>query len=163
MNASSMRINYFNPPHLQGPAYMTNPTHYRLLENLYLSAPINKMFNPTIKIGDGIAIVSIQIKPDYFHAANAVHGALYFKLLDDAAFFAVNSLVPEVFVLTVSFNLNFLKPVSQGDMIAKGAVIQKNPRLYIAESRLEDSTSKIIGMGSGTFIKSKIPLVFRPT
>jgi uncharacterized protein (TIGR00369 family) len=125
---------------------------------MYLSAPINKMFNPTIRIEEGTAEVSIQIQPEYFHAANAVHGALYFKLLDDAAFFAVNSLVKDVFVLTVSFNLYFMRPVSHGEMCAKGTVIQKSPRLYIAESHLEDSDYKQIARGSGTFIKSKISL-----
>ena len=37
------------------------------------------------------------------HAAGAVHGSYYFKVLDDACYFAANSLVSDVFVLTVSF------------------------------------------------------------
>lgn len=137
---------------------MTSSEHYRALENLYLSAPINKLFNPNIKIGAGTATVSVEVRPDYFHAANAVHGALYFKLLDDAAFFAVNSLVTDVFVLTVQFNLHLLRPVSRGNMIAKGIVIQDSPRLYIADSNLLDSDENIIARGSGSFIKSKSPL-----
>jgi hypothetical protein len=35
------------------------------------------------------------VRPDFFHAAHAVHGSVYFKALDDAAFFAVASLVQE--------------------------------------------------------------------
>ena len=137
---------------------MTLSEHYRALENLYLSAPINKMFEPRIKIGEGSASVSIEVRPEYFHAANAVHGALYFKLLDDAAFFAVNSLVTNVFVLTVQFHLHFLRPVSEGIMLANGVVIQDSPRLYVAESQVENSDQKVIARGSGTFIRSKSPL-----
>jgi len=137
---------------------MTSSTHYRKLERMYLAAPINKMFVPKIKIERGNAEVSIQIQPEYFHAAGAVHGVLYFKLLDDAAFFAVNSLVEDVFVLTASFNLYFMRPVSKGDMIATGKVIQESSRLYIAESHLLDSDGREIARGSGTFMKSKIAL-----
>ena len=132
--------------------------HYRALENLYLSAPINKMFDPHIKIGEGSASVTIEVRPEYFHAANAVHGALYFKLLDDAAFFAVNSLVTDVFVLTVQFNLHLLRPVSEGVMYAKGVVVQDSPRLYVAESHVVDSDQNVIARGSGSFIRSKSPL-----
>ena len=137
---------------------MISSEHYQALENLYLSAPINKMFSPKIEIGEGRATVTVEVRPEYFHAANAVHGALYFKLLDDAAFFAVNSLVTDVFVLTVQFNLHLLRPISSGVMLSKGVVIQDSPRLYIAESHLEDSDQNIIARGSGTFIKSKLPL-----
>jgi uncharacterized protein (TIGR00369 family) len=137
---------------------MTSSIHYRKLERMYLAAPINKMFVPKINIERGNAEVSIQIQPEYFHAADAVHGALYFKLLDDAAFFAVNSLVEDVFVLTASFNLYFMRPVSKGDMIATGKVIQESSRLYIAESHLLDSDGREIARGSGTFMKSNIAL-----
>jgi uncharacterized protein (TIGR00369 family) len=137
---------------------MTSSEHYRSLENLYLAAPINQMFSPSIKIDEGRAEVKIEVRREYFHAANAVHGALYFKLLDDAAFFAVNSLVTDVFVLTVQFNLHLMRPISDGVMLSKGVVIQDSPRLYIAESYLEDSDQNIIARGSGSFIKSKLPL-----
>ncbi len=137
---------------------MTANEHYRKLENMYLAAPINKMFVPKINIERGTTEISIQIQPEYFHSAGAVHGALYFKLLDDAAFFAVNSLVEEVFVLTASFNLYFMRPVSKGEMFASGKVIQESSRLYIAESHLLDSDGREIARGSGSFMKSKIAL-----
>jgi len=46
--------------------------------------------------------------------AHAMHGSVYFKCLDDAAFFAANSIVQEVFVLTVTFNVVLLRPVAAG-------------------------------------------------
>ena len=33
------------------------------------------------------------VEPASFHAAGAAHGTLYFKMLDDAAFYAANSLI----------------------------------------------------------------------
>src|SRR4051812_23261804 len=80
--------------------------HYRRLERMYAVAPINRFFEPVLHVTEGRAEISVPVKPEFFHAARAIHGSVYFKALDDAAFFAANSLVTDVFVLTVSFNLH---------------------------------------------------------
>ena len=69
--------------------------HYRKLERMYLSANMNTHIYQTteITIEDETAIISMTIDPKYFHALGAIHGSVYFKLLDDAAFFAVNSII----------------------------------------------------------------------
>jgi uncharacterized protein (TIGR00369 family) len=137
---------------------LTNEEHYRRLERMYLSAPINAYYEPTIHISTGRAQVVIPVRRQLFHAADAVHGAVYFKLLDDAAFFAANSLVDDVFVLTVSFTVYFTRPVSQGEMKATGRVVHRSRRLVIAEAELVDSAGREIGRGSGTFMRSNVEL-----
>jgi len=125
---------------------------------MYASAPINEYYSPTMCVSEGRALVTIPVRPNLFHAANAVHGAVYFKLLDDAAFFAANSLVDDVFVLTVSFNTYFTRPISEGEMKATGRVVHRSRRLLIAEADLVDSNNREIGRGSGTFMRSNIAL-----
>ena len=49
----------------------------------------------------------MPIKEDYFHALNAIHGSVYFKMLDDAAFFAAQSVVEDYMLLTANFNISF--------------------------------------------------------
>ena len=78
-------------------AKKANTEHYTALERMYLSAPINSFYSPEIWISHGEAEIAIPVKPEFFHAAAAVHGSVYFKLLDDAAFFAANSLIDEHF------------------------------------------------------------------
>ncbi|MGD9900481.1 MAG: PaaI family thioesterase [Calditrichaceae bacterium] len=133
-------------------------SHYRKLEKMYASAPINNIYHPEMMVGKGKSEITITICPEFFHAAHAVHGSVYFKMLDDAAFFAVNSLVQDVFVLTVSFNIYLIRPVTEGKLISRGRVVNESKRLYIAESELFDSNGKIIARGSGTFMKSGISL-----
>lgn len=132
--------------------------HYRRLERMYASAPINNYFAPAMRVSEGKADVTIQVRPDFFHAAHAVHGVLYFKLLDDAAFFAVNSLVHDVFVLTVSFNIYLTRPVSAGALKASGRVAHRARRLYLAESELVNGEGQEIARGSGVFMRSMITL-----
>jgi uncharacterized protein (TIGR00369 family) len=137
---------------------LTKEEHYRKLEHLYASAPINEYYKPTMHISEGRAEVTIAVRREIFHAANAVHGELYFKCLDDATFFAVNSLVDDVFVLTVSFNLYLLRPIAAGEMRATGRVVFRSRQLFVAEAELVDQDGKEIGRGSGTFMRSAMPL-----
>lgn len=135
-----------------------NPEHFRKLERMYALAPINRYYNPTILVSDGCAEICIPIRPDFHHAANAVHGSVYFKAMDDAAFFASNSLITGFFVLTVSFNVYFIRPISQGEMRAFGRVIHHSNRLLVADSVLTNEDGREIGRGNGTFMPSHIPL-----
>ena len=138
---------------------MTIPEeHYRKLERLYLAAPTNDYYKPSITIAHGTADVSLQIRPDFFHAAAAVHGSIYFKLLDDAAFFATNSLVVEALVLTANFTVNLLRPVSSGLLTARGKVLSAGARQFLAEAQLFNDEPRLVGHGTGTFVRSKIAL-----
>lgn len=132
--------------------------HHRRLERMYLSAPANEYFRPEIRIDEARAEVRLVVRPDFFHAASAVHGSVYFKLLDDATFFAASSLVDDVFVLTASFNIYFLRPISSGTMVARGTVVSRTGRLLIGEGVLVDSDDRAIARGSGTFMPSKVAL-----
>lgn len=122
------------------------------------SAPINEFFDPTITIEEGRAELRLPVKAEFFHPAGAVHGTAYFKALDDAAFFAVNSLVEDVFVLTTQLNLHLTRPVSSGTMTAIGEVVHENPNQYLAESVLEDDDGNQLARATGTFVPSNIEL-----
>ena len=134
--------------------------HYKKLERMYLNANLNRDIykTTTIKIEEEMAQIQLTVEPKYFHALGALHGSVYFKLLDDAAFFAVNSIVKDVFVLTTNFNINLIRPVSEGVITAIGKIKFKSKNLFIAESSLFDEKGKEIAFGSGHFAKSKIQL-----
>lgn len=132
--------------------------HYNSLENMYLAAPVNKIFPPRITIGNGEAEIEIDLKPEYHHTAGAVHGSVYFKLLDDAAFFAANSLEKDVFVLTTSFTTYITKPVVDGVMRSVGRVVNSNRTQWIAESIVYDSNGREIARGNGIFVRGKTEL-----
>ena len=137
---------------------MTKDPHFTALQNMYLAAPINAFYRPTIDISEAIATIEIEVSDKLFHAARAVHGSVYFKMLDDAAFFAANSLEREVFVLTTSFTTYLTRPVSSGRLRSVGKVVNHNRSQLIAEAIVYDSAGNDIGRGSGVFVRSKILL-----
>lgn len=133
--------------------------HWRALENLYASAPINKLFDSRLTItGDGAARIAFTVDERFYHAAGAAHGTIYFKMLDDAAFYAANTHITDRFLLTTSFNLHFSRPIRQGEVIAEGRWISGRRRVLVAESRLIDADGEEISRGTGTFMRSHIPL-----
>jgi uncharacterized protein (TIGR00369 family) len=132
--------------------------HFRKLENMYAGAPINRYFQPRLSVRQGKAELRISIRPDMFHAAGATHGSVYFKAMDDSAFFAANSLVEDVYVLTTSFNVHLLRPIAAGEMIATGTVVGQTRTLFLAESVVVDSEGNQLGRGTGTFVRSRTRL-----
>lgn len=132
--------------------------HFRKLERMYHVAPANEYYRPALRVSEGASEVDIRVRRKFFHAAAAVHGSVYFKALDDAAFFAVNSLVTDVFVLTVSFNIYLTRPVSHGILRARGSVVHRSRQIFLAEAQLFDEDSRQIARGSGSFMRSQVAL-----
>ncbi len=134
--------------------------HFNKLQRMYLKSNVNTHLYETTEceIEFEKATISITISEKYFHALGAIHGSVYFKLLDDAAFFAANSIITDVFVLTTNFNINLIRPANQGKITAIGKIRYKSKNLLMAESTLFNEAGKEIAFGSGSFAKSKIQL-----
>jgi uncharacterized protein (TIGR00369 family) len=137
---------------------MTKDPHYVALEQMYMAAPINSFYSPRIDVSDSEAVIEIDLSEKLFHAAGAVHGSVYFKMLDDAAFFAANSLEREVFVLTTSFTTYLTRPVSVGVLRSVGRVVHQSKSQFIAEAVVFNSAGVEVGRGSGIFVRGKFPL-----
>ena len=137
---------------------MSTSDHYRRLESMYQAAPVNAFYHPEMTVSEGEAEITIELSDKYHHSAGAVHGSVYFKMLDDAAFFAANSLEPDVFVLTASFTTYLTRPVVDGKLIATGKVVSETKSQFIAEAVVSDEHGNEVGRGNGIFVRSKMPL-----
>jgi acyl-coenzyme A thioesterase PaaI-like protein len=133
--------------------------HFRALESLYRSAAINRLFESELEIAEpGVARIRFEILPTSFHAAGAAHGTVYFKMMDDAAFYACNSLVSDRFLLTTAFNMVFTQPLRAGPVVAEGRWVSGKRRVFVGEARLILPDGEEAGRGTGTFMRSHIPL-----
>ena len=133
--------------------------HYRGLESLYRHAPVNGLFKSELEIvQEGFARIRFEVEESSYHAAGAAHGTLYFKMMDDAAFYACNSLVTDRFLLTTAFNLLFTRPLRAGPVIAEGKWASGRRRVLVGEARLIDAAGEEAARGTGTFMRSHIPL-----
>ena len=134
-------------------------SHYRALESLYRAAAINRLFESEIEIAEpGFARIRFEVGIAMNHAAGAAHGTLYFKMMDDAAFYACNSMVSDRFLLTTAFNLVFTRPLREGPAIAEGRWVSGKRRVFVGEARLLLADGEEVARGTGTFMRSHIPL-----
>lgn len=134
-------------------------THFERLEDLYAKAPIHRFYEQIkLLIEEGKTTISLPIDERYFHGAMAIHGSVYFKLLDDAAYFACQSKTKDFFLLTKTFTVDLKRPVTSGILTAKGEIVQLTDELIIGRATLTNEDGKICATGSGEFRKSKISL-----
>ena len=134
-------------------------SHFEGLIKMFHSAPIQDLLaGAEIHLQEGKAEYLLKIKWDYFHAASALHGAIYFKLLDDSAYFAAATLERKFFLLTKSYQINFRRPVQEDILTAKGGVFSSNHNEIIAKSAVYNQVGKLVADGEGVFVRSKMLL-----
>jgi uncharacterized protein (TIGR00369 family) len=121
---------------------------------MYVGAPINQIYKPRIAVQAGQADVWIQATESLHHAGHGLHGSVFFKMLDDAAFFAVASQVEDAFIVTASFHLSFLRGIATGEIHSVGKVIRMSSTICVAEAVLYGADGREAARGMGDFIRS---------
>lgn len=132
--------------------------HHRKLERMYLGAPINRAYLPRVVVREGECEIWCEARPEMHHAAGGLHGSVFFKMLDDAAFFAVASTVPDVLMLTASFHVSLFRPLTTGELHARGRVVRASLQLSVAQAVLFDPAGREAARGIGDFARSRIAL-----
>ena len=133
-------------------------SHLIKLKEMYLKAPINQLMKPSIKIYASRAIINMKADSNFFHAGKTLHGSIYFKMLDDASFFASQSIVSDYFLVTSNYNVHLLRPIVEEELMAEGEVISMSKSIVTASSKLFNSSGKLCAYGTGAFAKSKLKI-----
>lgn len=116
---------------------MKEKDHFEALDRMFRSANFHKHFPPfSFHLERGYCRIESSVDDRYHHAAEAMHGAFYFKLLDEAGYFAAMSEEQEKFLLTRNLNIRFLRPVESGELIAIGRLKHFDGKIYYAEAEL---------------------------
>lgn len=133
--------------------------HFRKLENLYQTAPVQKLYQGiSIVVSEGKSKITYPVDATHFHGGGSLHGAVFFKLLDDAAYFAAASIITDVFIVTASFQIKMKKPVTGGLLTAIGTLLQHSGDKLTAEAEIRDADGALVATGNGLFIKTSNPL-----
>ncbi len=132
--------------------------HCKKLESMYLAAPCNEYYEPGIRVEEGEAEVVIPVQERFLDAAGSVHGSVFHRAMNDAALFAVNSVIPKHLVLGTDFNIQLTGSITGGEIIARGRVIGSSEEHCLAEAVVLDSKGEELGRGTGIFVATEIPL-----
>lgn len=132
--------------------------HCRKLESMYLAAPCNRFYEPGIRVEEGEAEVVIPVQEGFLDATGAVHGSVLHRAMNDAALFAVSSMIPRHLVLGTDFNIQLIRSIREGELIARGRVIGASEEHCLAEAVVLDRRGEELGRGTGIFVKTETPL-----
>lgn len=130
--------------------------HFRNLEKMYESANINQLVfsGSKLEISEHSSRITFPVLPPFQHALEAMHGCVYFKLLDDACYFSAASSEVDFFILTKSFTIQFLRPHNKGIVVAEGRFFRERNGAMESKGTLWNESGKLIAKGSGVFVKS---------
>ena len=130
-------------------------TFYDRLVKMYLDAPIQKLYpGIDLKVTHHGAMITLPAGKSFHHAGNSMHGSVYFRLLDDACYFAAMSVVEDCFLLTKNFNIDFIRPHVEGIITARAQLIEEKDGLFFCEGELHNDAGKLIAKGRGVFVKT---------
>ena len=106
--------------------------------------------------------VTMTLPPQELHynPMGCVHGGILTTLLDSVMSAAVHSaLPPGKAYLTLSINVNFLKPVYEhtGEIMAHGTVVSIRRQVAAAEGRIVDPKGDICATGTATCMVLDMP------
>jgi acyl-CoA thioesterase len=101
----------------------------------------------------GFARFRMPFRRELVQAYGVVHGGAITSLADTAVAFALMTLIqPGEQVTTVEMKINFLAPVTEGELVGESRIIQKGKRLAMADMEVKDQNGKRIAKGLATYM-----------
>ena len=137
---------------------MSRDPHFQGLIDIYQAAPINEFYRPVMFLEDRKSQIEIDVTDKMYHTFGFMHGSVYFKMLDDAAYFASHTIEKEFFLLTVDFRIDFTRPFRSGRIIAHGIVQHVGKKDILARADVYDTKDRILATGVGRFTRSNMSL-----
>jgi|Deesub1362A_J573_1020465.scaffolds.fasta_scaffold02137_11 acyl-CoA thioesterase len=102
-------------------------------------------------LGQGIAKLKMRVKQEYTNPAGVAHGGIAFSVVDTAMGMATRTLGREV--TTIEMNINYLYPVTAGDVImAIGRVVKAGRQIIVCEGEVYNRHGKLLAKARETFL-----------
>lgn len=122
-------------------------------------APINRLYQPRdLIVRQGSASLEMPVLEQFFNGGMILHGSAFFKGLDEAAWFAANSLADKFALATTSFTTYIVRPVRSGNLQVLARVISSSKGLVVVESDMFNDSETLVARGCGTFQPTAIPI-----
>lgn len=101
----------------------------------------------------GSARARITVAEAHLNPNGVVHGAVLFAMVDTAMGKATMSVLPPgQFCATVDVQLRFIRPASEGVLVAEVSVIKQGRSVVHLDARVVDGDDRLVATGAGTFV-----------
>ena len=102
--------------------------------------------------GDGAARFGLTLREDHLNPYGVAHGGVVYSLVDTAMGAAlVTRLAPGERCTTLEIKINYLAPVSAGDLQAEARLVERTRRVGVLEARVRGAGDALVALATGTF------------
>ena len=122
------------------------------LRRIYETSPFNNFVgNKLEELEEGYVVYSLKIAPHHKNVNQAVHGGVFFSILDSVMGATVRSITKQP-IATINSSINFFAPLREGDQIfASAKVVQCGKSIVTAEGEVKDCNGTVLAKSIGTF------------
>ncbi len=113
---------------------------------------VNFMGIQVPQLGRGYARFVLPIRPDFLNSQGFLQGGVVAALADEAVAYALFSLAnPGELLNTVEMKINFLAPVSQGEVEAQAHIVKRGRTISLGEVVVRQA-ERLVAKGLCTYI-----------
>ena len=99
----------------------------------------------------GKATFILEADKKHYNPMGTIHGGIYCDIADAAMGVAfASTLQPNELFGTISFQINFLKSLSQGILRAEGYIVKKGRSIGFLESKIYNSDNELVATAQST-------------
>lgn len=103
-------------------------------------------------MADGRCRFDLTVRPDHMNPYGVVHGGVLYTLVDYAMGGAlVTRLGPGERCATLEVKIQYLAPVSAGELRAEARVVERSKRVGVLEARVHADGDRLVALATGTF------------
>jgi uncharacterized protein (TIGR00369 family) len=131
-----------------------NPKYTEAISNLVNRSPYFSLLSMKIKeLKWGTSILEVDLEEKHLQPFGYAHGGAIASVMDAATFWAVFPQVKDGMGLTtVEIKVNFLAPVKEGKLVAKGRCIKMGKTLALGDATIYDGDGNLLGHGTATMM-----------
>jgi len=131
-----------------------NPKYTKAISNVVNQSPYFSLLSMKIKdLEWGTSVLEVQLEEKHLQPFGFVHGGAIASVMDAATFWAVFPQVKDGMGLTtVEIKVNFLAPVKEGKLVAKGRCIKIGKTLALGDATIYDAKGNLLAHGTATMM-----------
>jgi len=131
-----------------------NPDYLYAVRELINNCPYFRLLSmKVLELSPGHALMEAVVEEKHLQAFGFVHGGALASIIDTAAFWsAFCDLDENTGITTVDLKLNYLAPVKEGKLIARGKRLKLGKTLGLGEAEILSEDGKLIAQGTSTLI-----------
>jgi uncharacterized protein (TIGR00369 family) len=134
-----------------------NPDHVEAVIAAINQGPFFKHLSMSVKeLGMGYSVVELKVGKEHLNPFGGIHGGAYASIIDTAAYWATYCELQESFgLISIDLKIDYLAPINEGVIIAKGQSIRMGKTMCLAEATATDEGGKWLTHGTSKMMVTK--------